>query len=94
MLSDNQEFLSMLGTVHDTVIARKFNVSKTAVLKHRRLLDIPACTDKKQKCRPIPPGLLQDLGKFSDKSLSRRYKVSFYYVNSLRRSRNIPVYSG
>jgi hypothetical protein len=93
MIELSEEFESLLGKVHDTEIARKYGVSRSKVVKDRNSRGIAACKEPRRKPRVPPPGMLEKLGKQSDHSLALQFGVSYYYVNQLRRSLDIPSFT-
>jgi hypothetical protein len=93
MITAFTEFVDLLGKIPDTEIAKKFGVSRSKVVKDRNSRGIAACSEPKRKPRVPPPGIIERLGKQSDHVIAREFKVSYFYVNQLRRSLNIPSFT-
>jgi len=79
--------VEILGTMSDPEIAKKFNVSATAIYHRRKKLGIkpysPQPNKTSIKWSKIP------LGKVSDRKIAEKYNVSSTTINNYRLKNNI-----
>jgi hypothetical protein len=89
----SEEIINHLGTDTDYAIARRFNVSRTSVVRRRISLGIqphgkpgrPPVPD-----RQMPAGLADQLGKKTDRALALEYGVSSTTIFNARQALGVP----
>ena len=89
-----KKVLSMLGKVHDSVIAEKFNVTNETIRRIRKKMNVPALREKKSWQETIEgnESLRPLLGTMTDRELADKTGMARQVIGKIRRKLKIPPF--
>lgn len=92
--NQRKKLLSMLGKVHDRVIAEKFNIGNEAVRRIRQKMNVPALREEKslQKTIERDEYIKSLLGTMTDREVANKTGKSIQVIGKARRKLNIPAF--
>lgn len=89
-----KKLISMLGKVHDRVIAEKFNITHETVRRIRKKMHVPALREEKSLQETIEGNeyMKSLLGTMTDKDVANKTGKSIQVIGKARRKLNIPSF--